>query len=962
MINNKCFYSWKFNGSNKSVGSRFLGLMLFIVSTLYPMSVVAQELPETYFDAYIIRVTNQHKKYIDLTLNALKTTPPGSLREAILHNQLREYYLSDNKLEPYNLYKAKAKTYWETTPITEDNQDAFGQYLFSLIPVRTISQYAIDLIDSTEQYIQNPIDRNFLKLRRFVLTSYVDDRELYVERYEKLLEIPDLEIDIKAAAQLIFFRDYLSLDYPDSAIRGYNYVANLPISDLQLLLGSRLYLVLDYLQKDDFVGAKKLLIEMKDILSSASAENTTFATLYHASMQRFFTRAHQYDSAAYYGLLSIEVFKSVNMTYGMGERYLLLSDTYEQSGNFEKAIETVKTGLDLLDEKSYPNQVAGGNDLFTYLISSYDKTDKPEERKRLLKEMEELISTLEITSLQVGNQVILAMFKANKGRYLTYRSQYILAERLLKESLTTLRDIGSDLEYPNLYLAELYLKTKKFSEAIKYASNELSLKDVHFLNIIRCHEIIVEAYIGKGMSTEAFAQFDRIKQLREDESALQLRYLMSESEVKQELESQKVVNASLASEQEVKAELIQRQQLIIIVIAFSVLIIASILLRLRALHAKNLSLLQVVEKEGAELQFTNAELGDTISELQTSQMTNQELLDDLSVHLNKMFNGIKGLKSFIPELGKLNNEQTRYLDRLSGLVEEEEQSLSSLIRLNSVLGNHSIDIRRVSLSDALGDMKSQLLNSLKLQQASLEVEMKEGLVFLADRTLVEMSLSSLVQHSLQQELLERKLNLSVFSEEGLRVILEFKSPAISQEQIDQLLSPNQADHRNYLSKLSQLKDLMDGELQYLCMGDVHKISLKLNLVELKLADSKGTEIDQLEIDNLYDSVMDYLVNKDGQSNADLSLSSLSEAIGISSRKISYVINTREKTNFSKFLAKLRIEKVKAILDNGDHSHMNISGIGYEAGFNSKSTFFSSFKEFVGCTPKEYLNDLSQKAS
>jgi len=437
---------------------------------------------------------------------------------------------------------------------------------------------------------------------------------------------------------------------------------------------------------------------------------------------------------------------------------------------------------------------------------------------------------------------------------------------------------------------------------------------------------------------------------------------MSESEVKQELESQKVVNASLASEQEVKAELIQRQQLIIIVIAFSVLIIASILLRLRALHAKNLSLLQVVEKEGAELQFTNAELGDTISELQTSQMTNQELLDDLSVHLNKMFNGIKGLKSFIPELGKLNNEQTRYLDRLSGLVEEEEQSLSSLIRLNSVLGNHSIDIRRVSLSDALGDMKSQLLNSLKLQQASLEVEMKEGLVFLADRTLVEMSLSSLVQHSLQQELLERKLNLSVFSEEGLRVILEFKSPAISQEQIDQLLSPNQADHRNYLSKLSQLKDLMDGELQYLCMGDVHKISLKLNLVELKLADSKGTEIDQLEIDNLYDSVMDYLVNKDGQSNADLSLSSLSEAIGISSRKISYVINTREKTNFSKFLAKLRIEKVKAILDNGDHSHMNISGIGYEAGFNSKSTFFSSFKEFVGCTPKEYLNDLSQKAS
>ena len=92
-------------------------------------------------------------------------------------------------------------------------------------------------------------------------------------------------------------------------------------------------------------------------------------------------------------------------------------------------------------------------------------------------------------------------------------------------------------------------------------------------------------------------------------------------------------------------------------------------------------------------------------------------------------------------------------------------------------------------------------------------------------------------------------------------------------------------------------------------------------------------------------------------NCDLSLNSLAEELTINAKYISYSINKRYKDNFQNYVNSYRVAEAKELLADPANEHLSYMSIGFDAGFNSKSAFYSTFKKVTGQSPKDYQADI-----
>jgi len=86
----------------------------------------------------------------------------------------------------------------------------------------------------------------------------------------------------------------------------------------------------------------------------------------------------------------------------------------------------------------------------------------------------------------------------------------------------------------------------------------------------------------------------------------------------------------------------------------------------------------------------------------------------------------------------------------------------------------------------------------------------------------------------------------------------------------------------------------------------------------------------------------------------LTLKGLADKIGLNTHELSYVLNNGLGKNFYQFINELRTEEAKSLLLSEDMKHLDLLGIATSAGFNSKTTFYTTFKKLTGLTPKEYM--------
>mgnify|MGYP001797330743 CR=1 FL=1 len=86
-------------------------------------------------------------------------------------------------------------------------------------------------------------------------------------------------------------------------------------------------------------------------------------------------------------------------------------------------------------------------------------------------------------------------------------------------------------------------------------------------------------------------------------------------------------------------------------------------------------------------------------------------------------------------------------------------------------------------------------------------------------------------------------------------------------------------------------------------------------------------------------------------NPNLILRDLATELNIPEHQLSQLVNDNLKLGFSNYINNYRVEEAKKMLLV--NNKITIEAIGYEAGFNSKASFFTTFKARTGTTPNQF---------
>lgn len=144
------------------------------------------------------------------------------------------------------------------------------------------------------------------------------------------------------------------------------------------------------------------------------------------------------------------------------------------------------------------------------------------------------------------------------------------------------------------------------------------------------------------------------------------------------------------------------------------------------------------------------------------------------------------------------------------------------------------------------------------------------------------------------------------------------------------------------------------------LDEQQKIEAEIELLRQKYSKEpdtdekyKNSKYSPEEINTNYENLIKYIDSHQPYLNSELSLQKLAMSLNISAHLLSQIINQKEGKNFFDFINYYRIEEAKRLLSDSKYNHHSVEGIGYDCGFNTKATFYSTFKKHVGATPADY---------
>ncbi len=107
----------------------------------------------------------------------------------------------------------------------------------------------------------------------------------------------------------------------------------------------------------------------------------------------------------------------------------------------------------------------------------------------------------------------------------------------------------------------------------------------------------------------------------------------------------------------------------------------------------------------------------------------------------------------------------------------------------------------------------------------------------------------------------------------------------------------------------------------------------------------------------FNNFMMLLRNEKIHLNPSLNLDIVAEKLNISANYLSQIINKTTGKTFCEIIGGLRVDEIKLMLNNNQFEKYTLLSIGLEAGFNSKSVFYRTFKKFTSMTPSQYKDML-----
>lgn len=102
-----------------------------------------------------------------------------------------------------------------------------------------------------------------------------------------------------------------------------------------------------------------------------------------------------------------------------------------------------------------------------------------------------------------------------------------------------------------------------------------------------------------------------------------------------------------------------------------------------------------------------------------------------------------------------------------------------------------------------------------------------------------------------------------------------------------------------------------------------------------------------------ESLKDFMIKNESYLDSSLTIQDLAAQLKMPVKDLSVLINLYMNKHFFDFINEYRIEKAMEILSNPLQKDLTILEILYQVGFNSKSSFSTSFKKYTGKTPTDF---------
>lgn len=128
----------------------------------------------------------------------------------------------------------------------------------------------------------------------------------------------------------------------------------------------------------------------------------------------------------------------------------------------------------------------------------------------------------------------------------------------------------------------------------------------------------------------------------------------------------------------------------------------------------------------------------------------------------------------------------------------------------------------------------------------------------------------------------------------------------------------------------------------------------LTLVEVPIPESnKEIFKKKKELKHLSNQIIEIIEEEKLYKEMGLSVNDVADKIGVQTYLVSQAINSCLDKNFFEVINRYRVEEAKELLLDETKDYLSIVGIGFEAGFSSKTAFNTAFKKYTGMTPSEF---------
>jgi AraC-like DNA-binding protein len=121
----------------------------------------------------------------------------------------------------------------------------------------------------------------------------------------------------------------------------------------------------------------------------------------------------------------------------------------------------------------------------------------------------------------------------------------------------------------------------------------------------------------------------------------------------------------------------------------------------------------------------------------------------------------------------------------------------------------------------------------------------------------------------------------------------------------------------------------------------------------------STVLDEIDDHNvrLNNRLLSYMAADKPYLNPDLSLQEMAEQLEVTRHQLSAVINQMQGMNFYEFINKYRVQEVKDLMNDPKNISRRNYDLAFDAGFNSRASFYRIFRQYTGQTPSEYRLEL-----